>query len=107
MQHPAPPPPPVPANAGTEAAVAGPAAAGEDRRPDAPLGPSDAPPPRAASLPQVVAAVFWSFLGIRRNAALRRDAVSIRPHQVIIIGVVMAALLVVGLLLLVRTILRS
>ena len=52
-------------------------------------------------------AVFWSFFGVRKGNAMRRDAVAIRPHQVIIVGVVLAALLVVLLLTLVRVILRS
>jgi hypothetical protein len=47
---------------------------------------------------------MWSFFGIRRNDAMRRDAVSIRPHQVIIVGIVFAAILVATLLTLVRII---
>lgn len=54
-----------------------------------------------------MAAVFWSFFGVRKGNAMRRDAVTIRPHQVIIVGVVFAALFVFGLLALVRVILRS
>jgi len=70
--------------------------------------PADPPPtPRQASLLEVVSAVFWSFFGVRKGKAMRRDAVAIRPHQVIIVGVVLAALLVVSLLLLVRVILRA
>ena len=70
--------------------------------------PGDPPPtPRQASLLEVVSAVFWSFFGVRKGKAMRRDAVAIRPHQVIIVGVVLAALLVVSLLLLVRVILRA
>jgi hypothetical protein len=65
------------------------------------------PPPRNASLLEVVPAVFSSFLGIRKGKAMHRDAVSIRPHQVIIVGVVLAAVFVVSLLLLVRTIIRA
>ena len=65
--------------------------------------PNDAPT-RHANLWEVVRAVFWSFLGIRRNDAMRRDAVTIRPHQVIIVGVILAALLVLTLLALVRII---
>ena len=71
--------------------------------------PPDEPPPpaRPATLREVVGAVFWSFFGVRKGNAMRRDAVAIRPHQVIIVGVVLAALLVVLLLTLVRVILRS
>jgi hypothetical protein len=70
--------------------------------------PPEEPPPtaRPATLREVVGAVFWSFFGVRKGNAMRRDAVAIRPHQVIIVGVVLAALLVVLLLTLVRVILR-
>ncbi|HEY8243054.1 MAG TPA: DUF2970 domain-containing protein [Casimicrobiaceae bacterium] len=71
--------------------------------------PSAEPPPegRPATLREVVGAVFWSFFGVRKGKAMQRDAVSIKPHQVIIVGVMFAALLVVLLLLLVRVILRA
>lgn len=65
------------------------------------------PPPRNASLLEVVGAVFGSFLGIRKGHAMRKDAVTIRPHQVILVGVVLAALFVVSLVVVVRLILRS
>ena len=65
------------------------------------------PPARPASLLDVVRAVFWSFLGVRRNDAMRRDLVSIRPHQVIIVGVIFAAILVVTLLTIVRIIVAN
>ena len=64
-------------------------------------------PARRATLLEVVRAVLWSFLGIRRNDAMRRDTVTIRPHQVIIVGVVFAALLVLTLLLIVRVIIAN
>lgn len=50
----------------------------------------------------VMKAVLWSFLGIRRRDDYNRDAVSLKPHQVIIAGVVAAVLLVVTLVLIVR-----
>jgi hypothetical protein len=67
------------------------------------------PPPKArpATLREVVGAVFWSFFGVRKGQAMRRDAVAIRPHQVIVVGIVLAAVLVVLLLTLVRVILRA
>ncbi|MFO1325063.1 MAG: DUF2970 domain-containing protein [Burkholderiales bacterium] len=77
-----------------------------DREPPPP-DPVVAGPPRNASLLEVVGAVFGSFLGIRKGHAMRKDAVTIRPHQVILVGIVLAALFVVSLLLLVRTIMRS
>ena len=55
-----------------------------------------------ASFGQVVVAVLWSFFGVRKGLDLHRDAASIRPLQLIVIGVVMAALLVIGLLVLVH-----
>jgi len=69
--------------------------------------PASADPPPKATLREVVAAVFWSFFGVRKGNAMRRDEVAIRPVQVIVVGIVLAALLVVGLLVLVQVILRS
>lgn len=63
--------------------------------------------PRRAGFFQVARAVFWSFLGIRRKSDYGRDAVSIRPHQVIIAGVIGAALFVLTLVLIVRYITSS
>jgi Protein of unknown function (DUF2970) len=65
------------------------------------------PPPRNATLLEVVGAVFSSFLGIRKGAAMRKDAVTIRPQQVIAVAVVLVALFVVGLIFFVRAIVRS
>jgi hypothetical protein len=67
----------------------------------------DAPPTRPATLPEVIGAVFWSFFGIRKGDAMRRDAVTIKPHQVIVVGILLAAVLVASLLILVRLITRS
>lgn len=69
--------------------------------------PSTPPAARRASLLEVVGAVFGSFLGIRRGNAMQRDAVSIKPGQVIVVGIVLAAGLVVSLLFLVRFIMSS
>lgn len=74
--------------------------------PPPPTPDEESTPPRA-SLREVVGAVFWSFLGVRKGKAMRRDAVVIRPHQVIIVGVLLAAVFVATLLLVVRLILRS
>lgn len=62
--------------------------------------PDDPPPP--ATLRQVAGAVFWSFIGVRKGRAMQRDAVTIKPLQVVIVGVLLAAVLVASLLLLVR-----
>ena len=65
------------------------------------------PPPKPASFLQVVGAVFWSFLGIRKGKAMERDTISIKPLHVIVVGVVLAAILVLTLVTLVRLITRS
>ena len=67
--------------------------------------PPAAPPP--ASLPQIISAVLWSFLGVRKGKAMQRDVVTIKPHQVIIVGIVLAAVVVATLLILVRIITRG
>ena len=58
-----------------------------------------------ATLPQVIKAVFWSFLGIRRRAEYEKDAVALKPVQVIIAGIIGAIVLVLSLVTLVRFIL--
>jgi preprotein translocase subunit Sec61beta len=78
--------------------------------PPPPIPPDPAPDPDSrpqATLFQVVGAVFWSFFGVRKGNAMRRDAVAIRPHQVVIVGVALAVVFVLSLLLLVRIILRA
>ena len=65
------------------------------------------PPPKPASFLQVVGAVFWSFLGIRKGKAMERDTISIKPLHVIVVGVVLAAILVLTLVTLVRLITRG
>jgi hypothetical protein len=69
--------------------------------------PADNPVPRNATLLEVAGAVFSSFLGIRKGKAMRKDAVTIRPHQVIAVAVVLVAIFVVALFFFVRTIVRS
>jgi hypothetical protein len=71
---------------------------------DAPTPPTT---PKQASLLQVAGAVFWSFFGVRKATDMRADAVTIKPLQVVIVGVALAALIVFALLLLVRIILKS
>ena len=58
--------------------------------------------PRKATPLQVVKAVLSAFVGIRKGAAHERDAVTIRPAQVIVAGIVAAAVFVLGLIALVR-----
>ena len=64
-------------------------------------------PPRQATLRQVVGTVFWSFFGVRKGAAMRKDGVTVRPHQVILVGLALAAVFVVTLILVVRLIIHS
>jgi hypothetical protein len=58
--------------------------------------------PRKAGPLDIARAVFWSFLGIRKRAAHEKDAVTIRPVQVIIAGVIGAVIFVLSLVTLVR-----
>jgi hypothetical protein len=71
--------------------------------------PPDAQPqaPRAAGFLQVLAAVFSSFLGIRKKAAGERDVASIKPWQVIAAGLLAAAALVGALVVLVSVVTRK
>jgi len=68
---------------------------------------SESPAPRPATLRELIGAVFWSFFGVRKGEAMRRDAVTVKPHQVIIVGIVFAAILVFTLIALVRIITRG
>lgn len=58
--------------------------------------------PKKASPLQVAKAVFWSFLGIRKRRDYEADSVELKPRQVIVAGLIGAALIVSGLILLVR-----
>jgi hypothetical protein len=62
--------------------------------------PSNAP--RNAGPLEVAKAVFWSFLGIRKRAAHEKDAVTLRPVQVIVAGLIGAVIFVLSLVMLVR-----
>ena len=58
--------------------------------------------PKSASPLQLAKAVLWSFLGIRRRAEHESDATQLKPAQVIIAGLIGAAIFVLGLVLLVK-----
>jgi hypothetical protein len=73
--------------------------------PTPPPDPDPTTEPRQASLLQVVSAVCWSFFGVRKGRAMERDAVTVKPLQVIVVGVVLAAIFVIALLFVVRLIL--
>jgi hypothetical protein len=59
-------------------------------------------PRRRATPWEVAKAVIGSFLGIRRRAAHERDAVTLTPLQVVVAGLIGAAILVLSLVALVR-----
>lgn len=63
---------------------------------------ADEPAPKTASLAQVAKAVFWSFLGIRSRAAHEADLTQLKPAQVIVAGLIGAAIFVLSLILLVK-----
>ncbi len=58
--------------------------------------------PKSASPLQVAKAVFWSFLGIRARAGHESDMAQLKPAQVIIAGLIAAAIFVLSLVLLVK-----
>ena len=60
------------------------------------------PQPKSASLLQVAKAVFWSFFGVRRRAEHEKDLAQIKPVQVVIAGLIGAAIFVLSLVMLVR-----
>jgi Protein of unknown function (DUF2970) len=57
---------------------------------------------RAAGPLDVAKAVFWSFLGIRKQAAHEKDVVTIKPVHAIVAGIIGAMILVLTLIMLVR-----
>ena len=57
---------------------------------------------KTASPMRAASAVLWAFLGIRRRAAHESDIAQLRPAQVIIAGLIGAAVFVASLILLVR-----
>jgi len=77
---------------------------------DEPVGHDDAtrgPVGRRGSLRRTVGAVGWSFFGVRKGKDLERDLGELNPLHVVIVGVVLAALFVVGLVLLVNWVIAT
>lgn len=62
--------------------------------------------PRSAGVLQVAGAVFWSFLGVRKRRDHDLDAVTLKPVQVIVAGIIGAALFVFVLVMVVRYVTR-
>jgi amino acid transporter len=63
--------------------------------------------PRPAGILAVARAVFWSFLGIRKKSHYQEDAVTIKPHQVVIAGIVGAILFVLMLVMVVKIVIAQ
>jgi hypothetical protein len=59
-------------------------------------------PQRKATPLQVAKAVLSAFIGIRKRSAHENDAVTITPVQVVVAGVIGAAIFVLSLVMLVR-----
>lgn len=64
-------------------------------------------PTKRASPLQVVKAVFWSFLGIRRRAEHESDVVRLSLVQVVVAGLLGAAIFVAVLILIVRVVVNT
>ena len=58
------------------------------------------------NLRQAFGAVFWSFLGIRKGRDYDQDARNLKPHQVIVVGLVCALIFVLVLFGIVRLVTR-
>ncbi len=65
---------------------------------------SEAKPGKPASPLQVMRAVLWSFIGIRKSAGYEDDVARISPKQAIIAGIFGAAVFVAALVVLVRVV---
>ena len=67
--------------------------------------PAPAPPPlpesRPATFAQVAGAVFWSFFGVRKGRHMLQDTSTIKPHHVVIVGLLSGLVFVLALLALV------
>ncbi|MBL8287457.1 MAG: DUF2970 domain-containing protein [Rubrivivax sp.] len=66
--------------------------------------------PRAPRKPralQTARAIFWSFFGVRKRADYEHDVHQLDPRQVVVAGIVGAALFVLALVLLVRWVVGS
>jgi hypothetical protein len=64
------------------------------------------PVPRRATALDAFKAVFWSFLGVRRKADYAADVEKLKPHHVIIAGLVAAAAFVLILFGIVKLVTR-
>lgn len=63
---------------------------------------AEKPPQKGASPLQVIRAVLWSFIGIRKRSGYEDDVAKIKPVQVIVAGIFAAAVFVTILVVLVK-----
>lgn len=59
---------------------------------------------RKASFGATMRAVLWSFFGVRKKSGYEKDAAQLNPVHVIIAGVIAAAIFIVTLILIVKTV---
>ena len=64
-----------------------------------PIDRSASAAPRKGSLLRTLAAVAWSFFGVRKSRDLERDVAELKPVHVVLVGIAVAALFVVALVL--------
>ena len=64
------------------------------------------PPTRRSTAIDAFKAVFWSFFGVRRNADYAADLQKLKPHHVIIAGLVAALAFVLVLFAIVKLVTR-
>lgn len=70
------------------------------------LEPENPPGSAKAGTGEIAKAVFWSFFGIRRMRALKQDAATLTPLQLIAGGLIGSVLFVLALIALVRFLTR-
>jgi hypothetical protein len=68
----------------------------------APLDELKSPSQRRGSLRQTLAAVLWSFFGVRKGTAHTADMAQLNPVHVVLVGLLMGLMFVLTLVLLVR-----
>jgi hypothetical protein len=59
---------------------------------------------RKASFGATIKAVLWSFFGIRKKSGYEQDAAQLNPVHVIIAGIIAAAIFVIALILIVKSV---
>jgi hypothetical protein len=52
-------------------------------------------------------AVAWSFFGVRKGSEYERDVAELKPQQVIVVGILCAALFVLALVFIVKWVVAS